>query len=254
MSAADLRGDAATRRPRRTRQGPTRRPPGHETDEKLERGRALVRVSSVVAITVPATWNTHDHGRRLDSTIRLCGFTPLPLDGAHDAAFAAATIPLGTGLPRTPMRSPRPGRPRSTARSVQSLISDFGNPLPLAGTASDTTWSAKSSRADKPFPRSAPPRGARRAGHGWSPTPPPLAGYQMTSEQTPVLWPLIAGDGLPPWGAEMGYDVLSGGKFYCDPMGWVTRRLRSRSPTPTSSSSASRDAASPHRSRRSCSG
>lgn len=73
-----------------------------ERDEKLERGRSLVRVSSVVSITVPATWNaTHDYGRRLDASIRMCGFSPLPLDGAHDAAFAAATIPLGAGLPNT---------------------------------------------------------------------------------------------------------------------------------------------------------
>jgi hypothetical protein len=43
----------------------------------------------------------------------------------------------------------------------------------------------------------------------------------MTSDQTPVMWPLIAGDGLPPSGAPMGFDVLSGGAFYCDPMGWV---------------------------------
>ena len=43
----------------------------------------------------------------------------------------------------------------------------------------------------------------------------------MTSEQTPVMWPLIAGDGLPPTGAPMGFNVLSGGSFYCDPMGWV---------------------------------
>ena len=43
----------------------------------------------------------------------------------------------------------------------------------------------------------------------------------MTSEQTPVMWPLIAGDGLPPTGAPMGFNVLSGGSFYCDPMGWI---------------------------------
>jgi hypothetical protein len=43
----------------------------------------------------------------------------------------------------------------------------------------------------------------------------------MTSEQTPVVWPLIAGDGLPPTGALMGFNALSGGAFYCDPMGWV---------------------------------
>jgi hypothetical protein len=72
----------------------------HETDEKLERGRSLVRVSSALAITVPAGWNAQDYGRRLDASVRLCGFTPLPLDGAHDAAFAAAVIPLGTGLPK----------------------------------------------------------------------------------------------------------------------------------------------------------
>ena len=72
----------------------------HDTDEKLERGRSLVRLSSAIAITVPAGWNAQDFGRRLDASVRLCGFTPLPLDGAHDAAFAAATIPLGTGLPK----------------------------------------------------------------------------------------------------------------------------------------------------------
>ncbi|MEO5665341.1 MAG: SCO6880 family protein [Nocardioides sp.] len=72
----------------------------HETDEKLDRGRSLVRVSSALAITVPATWNAQDYGRRLDASVRLCGFTPLPLDGAHDAAFAAAVVPLGTGLPK----------------------------------------------------------------------------------------------------------------------------------------------------------
>lgn len=72
-----------------------------ENDEKLERGRSLVKVSCALSITVPATWDSQDFGRRLDASTRLCGFTPLPLDGAHDAAFAAAAIPLGTGLPST---------------------------------------------------------------------------------------------------------------------------------------------------------
>jgi hypothetical protein len=71
----------------------------HETDEKLERGRSLVAVYAAIAITVPAAWTDQDYGRRLDASVRLCGFTPLPLDGAHDAAFAAATIPLGVGVP-----------------------------------------------------------------------------------------------------------------------------------------------------------
>lgn len=72
----------------------------HERDEKLEMGRSLVKVSSAVSITVPAGWNVQDFGRRLDASIRISGFTPLPLDGAHDAAFAVSAIPLGAGLPK----------------------------------------------------------------------------------------------------------------------------------------------------------
>ncbi len=72
----------------------------HERDEKLAAGRSLVAVSSAVSITVPATWNAQDFGRRLDASIRISGFTPLPLDGAHDAAFAVSAIPLGAGLPK----------------------------------------------------------------------------------------------------------------------------------------------------------
>ncbi len=43
----------------------------------------------------------------------------------------------------------------------------------------------------------------------------------MTSDQAPVLWPFIAAPGLPPTGAQMGIDQLSGGSFYADPNGWV---------------------------------
>jgi hypothetical protein len=70
----------------------------HERDEKLEMGRSLVSVSSAVSITVPAHWNIQDFSRRLDASIRISGFTPLPLDGAHDTAFAIATIPLGSTM------------------------------------------------------------------------------------------------------------------------------------------------------------
>jgi len=72
----------------------------HARDEKLEMGRSLVKVASAVSVTVPASWNVQDFGRRLDASIRVSGFTPLPLDGAHDAAFAVSAIPLGAGLPK----------------------------------------------------------------------------------------------------------------------------------------------------------
>jgi hypothetical protein len=71
-----------------------------QREEKLAMGRSLVKVSSAVSITVPAGWNAQDFGRRLDASVRISGFTPLPLDGAHDAAFAASAIPLGAGLPK----------------------------------------------------------------------------------------------------------------------------------------------------------
>jgi hypothetical protein len=72
----------------------------YERDEKLKKDRSLVKVASAVSVTVPAGWNAQDFGRRPDVSIRISGFTPLPLDGAHDAAFAVASIPLGVGLPR----------------------------------------------------------------------------------------------------------------------------------------------------------
>ena len=45
----------------------------------------------------------------------------------------------------------------------------------------------------------------------------------MTSDQAPVFWPFIAGPALPPTGAQIGVDVLSGSAFYADPVGWVLR-------------------------------
>lgn len=78
---------------------------------------------------------------------------------------------------------------------------------------------SKASRRDR---EQLPSRRGRAApGHGWTPTLVKPATYQLTSDQAPAAWPLIPGDGLPPWGAEMGFDALSGGTFYCDPMGWV---------------------------------
>ncbi|SER27716.1 ATP-binding protein [Microlunatus flavus] len=43
----------------------------------------------------------------------------------------------------------------------------------------------------------------------------------MTSDQAPVLWPLIAGQAPPATGALMGWDLGSGGLFHADPAGWV---------------------------------
>ena len=104
---------------------------------------------------------------------------------------------------------------RYAARNLDALMADFGTQMPRKAPP------APELPADSLFPKMLSAHGTRHRGHGWAPTRPPLATYQMTSEQTPVMWPLIAGDGLPPTGAPMGFNTLSGGSFYCDPMGWV---------------------------------
>jgi hypothetical protein len=69
-------------------------------DEKLAKGRALVRPCAAATVTVPNTWAVSEFGARLDASIRNPGFIPLRLDLAQDSGFAAAAIPLGVGLPR----------------------------------------------------------------------------------------------------------------------------------------------------------
>lgn len=104
---------------------------------------------------------------------------------------------------------------RTSSRTIDTLLTDFGAVMPKRESP------VADLGPDGMFPRSSSRHGIRAPGHGWAPSVPPLASYQMTSEETPVLWPLISGEGLPPTGAELGYDVLSGGRFYCDPVGWV---------------------------------
>lgn len=62
-------------------------------------GHAIVRYAAVCAVTVPHAWNVEDHAARLehDAAGR---FRLLRLELAQDAAFVAACLPLGIGLPR----------------------------------------------------------------------------------------------------------------------------------------------------------
>lgn len=72
-----------------------------------------------------------------------------------------------------------------------------------------------------PFTEMVSRHGRTGLGAGWAPVPAPLSVWQMTSEQTGGVWPLIAADALPPTGARIGIDWLSGGAFYADPIGWT---------------------------------
>lgn len=104
-------------------------------------------------------------------------------------------------------------RPR-TGRTTPELLADFGHPLPLSPPE----------EAEQREPRLFHPasqRGRAKRGHGRAPATAPASVWRMTSDQAAVLWPFIAGPGLPPTGALMGFDQLTGGCFYADPGGWV---------------------------------
>lgn len=73
-------------------------------DAKLASGDTLIRPYAVATVTVPETSNVAEFGRRLDASIRRAGFVPQRLDVAHDAGFAASSIPLGISLARTGSR------------------------------------------------------------------------------------------------------------------------------------------------------
>jgi len=107
-------------------------------------------------------------------------------------------------------------RNRGGGRDMVALLSDFGHDLP---TIPPLAPEAKEPRIFKYAPR----RGAARRGRGWAPATAPAQAWRMTSDQAPVFWPFVSAPALPPTGAQMGVDQLSGGSFYCDPFGWVLR-------------------------------
>lgn len=100
------------------------------------------------------------------------------------------------------------------SRNVAQLMTDFGHQLPQVPVPQ------QHSQEPRLF-RRAPLRGHHQPGRGWTAASAPVSTWRMTSDQAPVLWPWIATPGLPPTGAQIGIDQLSGGSFYADPIGWV---------------------------------
>lgn len=103
---------------------------------------------------------------------------------------------------------------RRSGRDVTRLLADFGHDLPEAESV------PQKQREPRLF-HTASVHGPFRRNRGWSPASAPISQWRMTSDQAPVLWPWIATPGLPPTGAQMGVDHLSGGAMYLDPHGWV---------------------------------
>jgi hypothetical protein len=114
-------------------------------------------------------------------------------------------------------RTPRPqakANAQHRGRDVARLLADFGHDLPAAPPAAIEAKEA-------PLFQYAHRGGCRRRGRCWAAAKAPVSTWRMTSDQAPVLWPFISTPGLPPTGAQIGIDMLSGGSFYADPLGWV---------------------------------
>ena len=107
----------------------------------------------------------------------------------------------------------------ASGRGIAELVGDFGHQLP------PRVARAVAQAAADPFDELVGKRGRRGRSSGWAAVPAPLATYRMTSEQVGGVWPLISSDGLPPTGALMGLDFLSGGAFYADPIGWTVNGI-----------------------------
>lgn len=99
-------------------------------------------------------------------------------------------------------------------RGVSQLLADFGHQLP---TVPPKPKQVREAALFEPRPA----HGHRRADAGFAPATPPVPVWRMTADQAGVLWPFVAGPGLPATGAQMGIDYFSRGSFYADPMGWT---------------------------------
>lgn len=102
------------------------------------------------------------------------------------------------------------------SRDLGQLIGDFGGTLPTAAapTPRQTDTGLFTKRGTR--------RGAAANGRGWSPVLAPLVPYIASTAEVGGVFPFVTAHGLPPTGVPVGADMLSGGCFYCDPIGWVT--------------------------------
>lgn len=119
----------------------------------------------------------------------------------------------------TPRRADQQHLPQ---RSLATLVSDFGGRLPTK--TSDPVVNRRDADRDL-FRGLLPRRGRPERGYGWAPVPAPLVTYRATTADIGGVFPMLSSNGLAPTGALVGWDALSGGAFFCDPVGWVLNKV-----------------------------
>lgn len=104
-------------------------------------------------------------------------------------------------------------------RTVGHLLGTFGAPPPQRPAPPPQPPRERINHS------TAPRRGRARPGAGWSPVEAPLSVYRASTHDVGGLFPFLVSHGVPPVGARIGYDTLSGGSFYCHPIDWVLQSL-----------------------------
>lgn len=122
-------------------------------------------------------------------------------------------------IPTTPPARGSAGRGWLAPRDTASLLSDYELGVPTRPAAPPPVKPAKVNRDARPR------RGRRETGLGWTAVEAPLTTLRTTTDQIGGLYPLLATPGMPPVGAQLGYDALSGGAFYAHPVEWVLRGI-----------------------------
>ena len=112
-------------------------------------------------------------------------------------------------------------RPRggTSGRGTAELLRGFDLPVPSRPVAAPEPRPEKVNQGGRAH------RGRAKRGLGWTAVEAPLTTLRTTTDQIGGLYPLLATPGMPPVGALIGYDALSGGAFHCHPVEWVLRQV-----------------------------
>jgi hypothetical protein len=104
-------------------------------------------------------------------------------------------------------------------------VADVGDILILAATR-PKPGRAPAPPRQRPEAHAVPPRrGYPRPFAGRAPIPPTVPTFRGSTGQVQGLYPWLYGASLPPVGAYIGVDTISGGAFSCHPLEWLHRGL-----------------------------